>query len=287
MVTIADSSPLVSVSASDSGASENGQDTGTFTFTRTGATTAPLTVNFTVAGTATVASDYVSLGSSVTIPSGDATTTAVVTPLPDGLTEPDESVILTLAAGAYSIGAPAAATVTIGDCAGSGGALVNGAMHCGSIATAGESDSWTFTATAGERIAVHVGQIFDNNDFRPWIRLSAPDGAVLANTSGIDAAAIDGALATLTGTYVVLVASFDSGFDGTGSYRVTMTKTPGPITVSAGDQGGPLTNGGLHAGEILRGDLDVWTFNAVDGERIAEHAGEIDDKDDYRPWLRL
>ncbi len=52
----------------------------------------------------------------------------------------------------------------------------------------------------------------------------------------------------VTGTYLVLVASFDSGVDGTGTYRLTMTHTPGPITVSAGDQGGPLTNGGAAYG---------------------------------------
>ncbi len=84
-VTIADGSPVVSVSATDSGASENGPDTGTFTFTRTGSTAAALTVNFTVTGTATAGTDYASLGSSVTIPGGAASATALVTPVPDGL----------------------------------------------------------------------------------------------------------------------------------------------------------------------------------------------------------
>ena len=94
-------------------------------------------------------------------------------------------------------------------------------------------------------------------------------------------------MAPATGTYTVLVASFDSGFDGTGTYRLTMTHTPGPITVSPGDQGGPLTNGAMHTGEILRGDLDVWTFTATAGDRIAVHIGEITDTDDFRPWIRL
>jgi predicted secreted protein len=286
-VTIADGSPSVTVSATDSSASEVGPDTGTFTFTRTGSTTAALTVNFTVGGTATAGSDYTSLGSSVTLPIGQATATAVVTPLPDGLTEPPESVILTLAAGSYSIGTPNAATITIGDCTNAGGSLVNGAMHCGTISTASEIDSWTFTAVAGERIAVHIGETIDNNDFRPWIQLTAPNGTLLGNTSGVEAAAIDSVLAPLTGTYIVSVASFDSGFDGTGSYRLTMAKSPGPITVSAGDQGGALTNGGMQTGEILQGDLDVWTFTATAGERIAINVGEIADADDLRPWLRV
>jgi hypothetical protein len=288
-VTIADVPPpaVVTVSATDATASENGPDSGTFTFTRTGSTAAALTVSFTVAGTATASADYEGLGASVIIASGQTSTTAVVTPLADGLVEPPESVILTLAPGAYTVGAPSSATVTILDCASAGGTLLNGSMHCGTIATAGEADSWTFTANAGERISLHIGQMVDNNDFRPWIRLTSPLGTTLGNTSGVGAAAIDGALAPTTGTYVVVVASFDSGFDGTGSYRITMAKSTGPITVSPGDQGGPLTNGGMHTGEILRGDLDVWTFTANVGDRIAINAGQIADMDDFRPWVRL
>ena len=56
---------------------------------------------------------------------------------------------------------------------------------------------------------------------------------------------LDGVAAPVTGTYLVLVGSFDSGFDGAGTYRLTMTQTPGPITVSPGDEGGPLTNGAI------------------------------------------
>ena len=107
------------------------------------------------------------------------------------------------------------------------------------------------------------------------------------DTSGTDAAVIDGIAAPVTGTYLVLVASFDSVFDGTGTYRLTMTHTPGPITVSPGDQGGPLTTGATHTGEIIKGDLDVWTFTATVGDRIGIHIGEITDNDDFRPWIWL
>ncbi len=146
---------------------------------------------------------------------------------------------------------------------------------------------WTFNANIGDRIGIHIGQITDNDDFRPWIRLWAPNGAILGSTSGTDAAVLDGIAAPVAGTYLVLVGSFDSGFDGTGTYRLTMTKTPGPITVSPGDQGGPLTNGVLHTGEILKGDLDVWTFTATAGDRIGINIGQVTDNDDFRPWIRL
>ena len=47
----------------------------------------------------------------------------------------------------------------------------------------------------------HHRQITDHNDFRPWIRLIAPNGATLGDTAGVAAAAINGAVAPVTGTY--------------------------------------------------------------------------------------
>src|SRR5258705_462782 len=66
-----------------------------------------------------------------------------------------------------------------------------------------------------------------------------------------------------------------------------MAHTPGPITVSPGDDGGPLTNGFMHTGEILKGEVDVWTCAASAGDRIAVHIGEIVDAGDFTPWIRL
>ena len=67
-------------------------------------------------------------------------------------------------------------TVTVTATSGGGGTLINGALHTGSIDLPRRVDTWTFTANAGDRIAVHIGEIVDNNDFRPWIRLQAPNG---------------------------------------------------------------------------------------------------------------
>jgi hypothetical protein len=177
----------------------------------------------------------------------------------------------------------AAVTVSPGD---EGGPLTNGGLHIGTIVE-GDLDVWTFTANAGDRIAVNAGEIVDNDDFRPWVRLYAPNGAILGSASGIEAVSIDSAIAPVTGTYLVLVASFDAGLDGTGSYRLTMARSSGAITVSPGDQGGPLTNGAIHTGEILQGDLDVWTIPAVAGQSILATVTQTSETDDFRPWLRI
>ena len=279
--------PTVTLVATDPVASEIGADPGTFTFSRTGSVTDPLDVFYSIGGNVS-GTDYTpTLPGSVTIPAGQSSATITITPVPDALAEGDETVIFTLLDNpGYDLGTPTTATVTIADSTTSG-SLVNGAMHLGVISAEGQVDTWTFDAVAGVRIAVHIGEIVDDNDFRPWIRLESPTGAVLANVSGTDAAVVDDVVAPATGTYRVRVASFDSGLDGTGTYRLTMTHTPGPITVSPGDEGGPLTNGATHTGAIVQGDVDVWTFTATAGERIAVHVGEITETDDFRPWMRL
>jgi hypothetical protein len=106
--------PVVTIAATDAVATELGLTTGQYTVTRSGATTAALTVNYTVGGTATAGSDYVTLVGSVQIPAGATTATITVTPIDDLLVEPDETVVVTLAANAaYTVGAAASATVTI------------------------------------------------------------------------------------------------------------------------------------------------------------------------------
>ena len=106
----------VSVTASDATASENDLSTGTIIFTRSGPTTADLTVGFSLSGTAQAGSDFVSPGGSVTIPAGQSSATVTITPLDDALLEPSETVILNLTPSAgYALGATTTATVIIAD----------------------------------------------------------------------------------------------------------------------------------------------------------------------------
>jgi trimeric autotransporter adhesin len=76
----------------------------TFTFNRDGDTTNPLTIDFTVGGTATFLTDYTVSGAttfgatagSVVIPSGQSSASIIVTPVADSVIESNESVILTV-----------------------------------------------------------------------------------------------------------------------------------------------------------------------------------------------
>ncbi len=216
--------PTISLSLTPSSVLENGASNLVYTFTRTGATTNPLTVNYAINGTATNGSDYGLIGSSVTFAAGSATATVTVDPTGDAVLEPDESVSLTLSADpAYLIGTPDAITGTIsnddaasfsisdvsiveGDSGTSlavftvtlsnavaGGASVSYATadntaSAGSdyIATAG---TLNFTGTAGEQRTVSVTingdmEVEPNESF--FLNLSAPtNGVTLADGQGI------------------------------------------------------------------------------------------------------
>ena len=106
--------PRVVITAVDATATEAGPTTGAFRVTRTGSTAAPLTVFYTVGGTATPGTDYAALPGSLTLPAGVATADILVTPINDSLMEGNETVLLTLRPTApYTIGSPNSATVTL------------------------------------------------------------------------------------------------------------------------------------------------------------------------------
>ena len=119
-VTIADDDlPEVNVAATSNGA-EQGGTPGSFTISRTGVLTSPLTVNYTVSGSATAGLDYTALSGTVTIPfaSGVGTNGATVsfTPINDSLIEGTEGITVTLSTDAgYVIGAAGSATADIID----------------------------------------------------------------------------------------------------------------------------------------------------------------------------
>lgn len=108
--------PTATLRATDAVAAEKGGDTGTFAVERVGNIDAPLTVRYTVGGSATNGTDYTSLSGAATIPAGASATTITVVPKRDTRKEGNETVITTLAGSTeYITGTPDSATVTISD----------------------------------------------------------------------------------------------------------------------------------------------------------------------------
>ncbi|NOT44078.1 MAG: hypothetical protein HOP14_05680, partial [Acidobacteria bacterium] len=288
-VTIADQpTPIVTIVATDPDAVEAGQETGSFRLSRTGDTTFALSVTLARTGTATAGGDYANFATTVSIPVGQASATITVTPVTDGTVEGPETVILAITdTASYDVGTPSSATVTITDTPQDGGSLVNGFNHTGEIALAGEVDSWTFVANAGDALSLSLAEIGPDSAFWPWIRLLSPAGAVVS--SGEDWGVLVGqvnVVAPLSGEYTVLVASNDTGKNDTGDYSLILAQT-GAFVVPPSDQGGALVNGQNHAGQIFVGDLDAWTFTATAGEAISLSIAQTGGDVAFWPWIRL
>ncbi|MCX7420941.1 MAG: right-handed parallel beta-helix repeat-containing protein [Planctomycetia bacterium] len=122
VATITNDDQEVSVTVSPASVTEDGTANLLYTFTRVGATTAALTANFAVGGTATSAVDYVQSGAAtfttsvgtVSFSAGQTTKVVTINPTTDTVIEPDELVVLTLTATAnYSVGTAGTATGTI------------------------------------------------------------------------------------------------------------------------------------------------------------------------------
>ena len=141
--------------------------------------------------------------------------------------------------------------------------LINGANQTGIILTNTIADSYTFTANTGDSINLRLG----TTNFPGLLRLYGPDASLLAAVGGypVDDDPI-AYTATNSGTFTVLVSSAVT--QGSGTYALHLAQIPEPFIVPAGDEGGPMTNGGNYDGTNTLGDLDMFTFTANTGDCI-------------------
>ena len=105
--------PRVGVAATIPTAYEAGELAGRFTVTRSEPLADPLTVTYSVAGTATAGSDYTALSGTVTFPAGVASVHIPLLPVDDVVVELDETVVVTLSPDPAFLLAPATASVRI------------------------------------------------------------------------------------------------------------------------------------------------------------------------------
>ena len=96
--TLPAGTPIVWIRATDTQAIEENtfSRTASFTVERNAGLTVPLTVAYSIGGTATNGVDYTTLPGTVTIPAGSPRIQIIVDPIADGIVEPNESVSLTL-----------------------------------------------------------------------------------------------------------------------------------------------------------------------------------------------
>jgi YD repeat-containing protein len=171
----------VLVEAVDWVASEGGQSTGVFRFTRLGDATGSLTVNYLVSGNAVNGEDYESLSGSVDFADGERSVAVMVTPLADGAVERPEAVTVTLyrADGTLS---DRSATVSIrddDDLGGGGGGTVRlGAVALADGAETGPEAVFAVTRSGGDLSQSLVVTYTLGGSALPEADYVAPSGSV-------------------------------------------------------------------------------------------------------------
>jgi hypothetical protein len=160
----------VSVAVAPTNVDEDGATNLDFTFTRVGTATDPLTIDFTVGGTATFNTDYTQTGAdtfsattgSVTFAAGDATATVTIDPTADSTVEADETVVLTIDSNkGYTIDSPSAATGTIDN---DDMAILTIADVAQNEGTGGTTTDFTFTVTLDNPVDGGFDVAFTTND---------------------------------------------------------------------------------------------------------------------------
>ena len=228
----------VSIQATDPNASETGPDKGTFAITRTGSTSAALSVYYTVTGTARTADMQQYLTGTAVIPAGSSQTTIDVMPVDDAVSEGDETVILTLVPDrTYAVGT-ASATVTIADNDGNLPPVIG---------------PQTFSVAENSPIGTVVGTVV----------ASDPDAGQTL-TYAITAGNTNGAFAISASTGQLTVANISAlDFEATPTFS---------LTVQATDNGSPVLSSSatvtVNLTNVNEAPTDIALSNAIVAENL-------------------
>lgn len=107
--------PTVAIEGIDDVADEATQSPGRISVSRNGPTSSPLTVNYTVSGSASAGSDFETLSGQIVFDVESAVKYIDIVPILDSLVEPTETVVITLSSGATFAGGGSSVTVNLRD----------------------------------------------------------------------------------------------------------------------------------------------------------------------------
>ncbi|WP_375444613.1 cellulose binding domain-containing protein [uncultured Fibrella sp.] len=219
--------PSVSIVATDANGAEAGTDPIVFTLSRSGITTADLTVNYTVGGTATNGTDYTpALSGVATIPAGQSSVTITLTPVDDAVIDANETIILTVTANAaYSIGSASATGIIADDEVTPSQRIhdIQGAAHISPLV------GQTVNNVPGIVTGLRTNGFY-MQDPNPDVDDRTSEG-IFVFTSTAPAVAV-GTSVLVSGT----IAEFRSGGSaGTNNLTVTQIQTPTVFSVSTGN----------------------------------------------------
>jgi hypothetical protein len=128
------------------------------------------------------------------------------------------------------------------------------------ISVAGEKDTYTFSAVAGDKVLVRMNRA--NGSFSPEVLIKDPIGNILCDNFGALTAEI--ATCTLPGTATYSIQAFDHLNTGTGGYYLYLQRLNNPGRARA-----ITTYGQDLTGQILTAsEADTYTVPAVAGDKL-------------------
>jgi len=149
---------------------------------------------------------------------------------------------------------------------GSGPSISFGQTVSGNLVV-GDLDTYTFSATAGNRVIIRMSQTSDTF-LSPQLRLYSPDGTELNSSWHGWSAEIISDLLPTTGTYTILASDFLG--DDPGEYNLTLERlNPG--------SGPSISFGQTVSGNLVVGGLDTYTFSATAGNRVIIRMSQTSD----------
>ena len=186
-----DDLPTVTITSTDTTATEGATDTASFTLTRTGSTASDLTVTLANIGTATKWNDYRrqvqgDMPDTITIPAGASSITVTIMAVDDTEIEGTETTTLTIQSGAnYNVGTPYYVTLTLLDNDNAAPPGDTTGPRISSITATSNGVTINWAATPGKTYHVAYKHSLSEN---AWNDLSGDIAAASTTTSWTDAA---------------------------------------------------------------------------------------------------
>jgi N-acetylneuraminic acid mutarotase len=222
--------PVVKFAPADSVASEAG-DHGQFAISRVGDLSQPLTVNYTIGGSATNGTDYEALSGSITIPAGQAMAALTVNPIQDNSAEGTENIVLTISPNsAYSLAQKFQYTINIAD------DDVDNTTPLGKLAWSTKQSSPQVRAEAtgavvGGKLYAFGG--YKDSTYHPIARVDMYDPATNTWTRKGDMPIAATHMGTATdGTFVYFAGGYPAGSSGAQTFSTTTVRRYNPANDS-------------------------------------------------------
>ncbi|MEX2381737.1 MAG: hypothetical protein WD490_05095 [Opitutales bacterium] len=137
---------------------------------------------------------------------------------------------------------------------------------------ASEMKIFSFEATAGDGIFLFMKQRF-RHEFGPEIIVRSPDGEPVPARPLLGGAR---PLRVIPKTGIYTVDFFDKFGKAGGPYDLTMTRLPNPQTLAS--KATMLRNGQTHSGGLQPEQMDIFGFEALEGENILLQLSRTNDK---------